>query len=66
MRGITLSLLVLLAACSPRGTTGMGTGPPGLDVADAAMKSGSPEIALQIAGGILAKDPDNEAALLKR
>jgi tetratricopeptide (TPR) repeat protein len=42
----------------------MGTGPPGLDVADAAMKSGSPEIALQIAGGILAKDPDNEAALL--
>jgi SPOR domain/Tetratricopeptide repeat len=64
MRGITLSLLVLLAACSPRGTTGMGTGPPGLDVADAAMKSGSPEIALQIAGGILAKDPDNEAALL--
>ena len=36
----------------------MGTGPPGLDVADAAMKSGSPEIALQIAGGILAKDPE--------
>jgi Flp pilus assembly protein TadD len=64
MRGITLSLLVLLAACSPRGTTGLGTGAPGLDVADAAMKSGSPEIALQIVGGILAKDPDNEAALL--
>jgi Flp pilus assembly protein TadD len=64
MRGTTLAFLALLAACSPRGSTGLGSGPPGLDVADAALRGGSPEIALQISGGILATDPNNEAALL--
>jgi len=64
MRGATLAFLALLAACSPRGSTGLGSGPPGLDVADAALRGGSPEIALQISGGILATDPNNEAALL--
>jgi tetratricopeptide (TPR) repeat protein len=63
MRGIALLLLALLAACSP-GSTGPGSGAPGLDVADAAMRGGSPEIALQIVGGILARDPNNVAALL--
>ena len=64
MRGVTLVLLMLLAACSPRGSTGLGTGPPGLDLADTALRGGSPEIALEITNGILARNPDNEAALL--
>jgi Flp pilus assembly protein TadD len=64
MRGVTLGLLALLAACSPRGSTGVGDGPAGLSVADAAMRGGSPEVALQIVDTVLAKNPDNEAALL--
>ncbi len=64
MRGVTLVLLALLVACSPRGTTGVGDGPPGLSVADAAMRGGSPEVALQIVDTVLAKNPNNEAALL--
>ena len=35
-----------------------------MDVADAALKGGSPEIALQISGNVLAKDPGNMDALL--
>lgn len=63
VRGITLGFLVLLAACS-RGSTGVGTGPSGIEVADAALRGGSPEIALQIANGVLNRDPGSEAALL--
>jgi Flp pilus assembly protein TadD len=62
-RGIALGLLILIAGCS-RGSTGMGTGPPGIDVADAAMRGGSPELALQIANNVVAKYPGNESALL--
>jgi Flp pilus assembly protein TadD len=65
MRGIALGLLVLLAACA-RGANGVGSGPPGIDVADAALKGGSPEIAAQIAGNILATNPSNEDALLTK
>ena len=61
---VTLCFLVLLAACSPRGSTGVGSGPVGLDVADSALRGGSPELALQIATSVLARNPDNEAALL--
>jgi Flp pilus assembly protein TadD len=39
-------------------------GEPGIDVAQAALKSGSPDIALQIAGNVLAKFPENETALI--
>ena len=65
LRGVALSLLILLAACS-RGSNGVGSGPPGIDVADAALKGGSPEIALQIATNILATHPGNEDALLTK
>jgi Flp pilus assembly protein TadD len=65
IRGIALALLVLLAACA-RGANGVGSGPPGIDVADAALKGGSPEIAAQIAGNILATNPGNEDALLTK
>lgn len=64
IRGIALGFLVLLCACSSRGSTGIGSGPLGMDVANAALKGGSPEIALQIAGNVLAKNPGNEDALL--
>jgi Flp pilus assembly protein TadD len=66
MRGFTLGLLIVLAACSPRGSTGVGTGPPGLDIADNALHGGSPELALQISSNILVQHPGNEAALLTR
>ena len=65
IRGIALVLLVLLAACS-RGPNGVGSGPAGIDVADAALKGGSPEIALQIASNVLATNPGNEDALLTK
>lgn len=63
VRGVAVGLLVVLCACSPRGVTGVGSGPPGLDVADAALKGGSPEIALQIADNVLAQNPGNGSAL---
>jgi Flp pilus assembly protein TadD len=58
-----VGLLVVLCARSPRGVTGVGSGPPGLDVADTALKGGSPEIALQIASNVLAQNPGNGSAL---
>src|SRR3954470_19269360 len=64
MRSITLSLLFLLVACTNQGTTLLGTGAPGIEVAQAAQRGGSPQIALQVAGNILTRDPGNEAALL--
>jgi len=64
MRSIALGFLLLLAACSSRGANGLGSGPPGIEVADAALHGGSPEIALQISSGLVAKYPGNEAALL--
>jgi Flp pilus assembly protein TadD len=59
---LTLAALVsLVAACSghddPRRQ-------PGLNVAGAALAGGSPKIALNVADGILAKDPGNVPALL--
>jgi Flp pilus assembly protein TadD len=63
VRGVAVGLLVVLCACSPRGITGVGSGPPGLDVADTALKGGSPEIALQIASNVLAQNPGNGSAL---
>ena len=65
IRGAALGLLLLLGACS-RGANGVGSGPPGIDVADAAMKGGSPEIALQISTNILAQYPGNMDALLTK
>lgn len=62
--GVALGLLILLAACSPRGANGVGSGPPGIDVADAALRGGSPELALQMSSSLVAKFPGNEAALL--
>jgi Flp pilus assembly protein TadD len=64
LRDLAVALLLLLAGCSSSGPSGVGFGPPGMDVAQAALREGSPEIALQIVTNILAKNPNNEAALL--
>jgi Flp pilus assembly protein TadD len=64
MRCVTLGFLVLLAACSGHGAGGLSGGQPGIDVADAALRGGSAQIALQVVDAILAKDPGNIRALI--
>jgi Flp pilus assembly protein TadD len=64
VRCIVACLLVLLAACGTRGSPLLRSGEPSIDVAQAALKSGSPDIALQITNTILEKDPGNETALV--
>jgi Flp pilus assembly protein TadD len=65
VRSITFGLLLLsLAGCADNGTPALRTGAPGIEVAQAAMRGGSPQMALQIVAGILAKDPTNRAALV--
>jgi len=63
MRGWAPILLVLLAACG-RVATDISAQQPGVDVAQAALRGGSPQTALQIAGHVLVTDPGNEAALV--
>jgi len=55
---------MLLAACGGRGLSTLGSGQPGIDVAQAALRGGSPQIALQIAGNILATSPNSDPALI--
>ena len=62
MRGAGLILLLLLAACS--GVNRLDLSQPGLDVARAALQGGSPQVALRVADGVLAKQPDDAAALI--
>ncbi len=57
----TLLPLVLLAACGPRQPYKF-DGQPSLRVAEAAMTGGSPEIAVNVARGILSRDPFNVPA----
>ncbi len=54
---------MLLAACSGQAGPRLGTGQPGLNVARAALSAGSPEIALNVANAIVAKEPRNVDAL---
>ena len=60
MRASLVGLLCGLAACQPV----PGPGAPSLGVARAALKGDSPQIALQIAGGVLATQPANPAAMV--
>jgi Flp pilus assembly protein TadD len=57
--------MLLLAACggSREAVTGNA---PGIDIAEAALRGGSAEVALRVDDGILAKDPRNVAALINR
>lgn len=59
-------LVLLLAACASDGISRAGNGQPGLDVARAALSGGSPDIALNVTNGILAKDPGNAPALVSQ
>jgi Flp pilus assembly protein TadD len=61
MRGITFGFLLILAACAPQG---LGSDAQAIDAANTALRGGIPETALQIASGILKKNPKHEAALL--
>jgi Flp pilus assembly protein TadD len=64
---ITLIILVsMVCACSGQNSSQIGSGQPGLNVASAALAAGSPEIALKVTEGILAKDPNNVPALLSQ
>jgi Flp pilus assembly protein TadD len=63
MRGKILIAALWLSACAST-TSSLSPDQPGVDVARAALRGGSPQIALQILSGTLAKDPGNEAALV--
>ncbi len=63
MRGAPFILVLMLAACGHTQSVVSGL-QPGVDVAQAALLGGSPQTALQLAGGVLARDPGNEAALV--
>jgi tetratricopeptide (TPR) repeat protein len=59
-------LLALQAACASHDPALIGTGPPGLNIAQAALSGGSPDIALNVNKDILAKDPYNVPALVSQ
>ena len=64
MRGIAFGFLILLAACTTRGDSGFGTDQSSINVAEAALRGGSPQIALQVSGSVLASNPNNTQALI--
>jgi Flp pilus assembly protein TadD len=61
---IALGLLLMLTACAGQDVSRLGTGQAGLDVARAALANGSPDIAVRVAEGILARSPADASALL--
>lgn len=63
MRWAGIVLLLLLAGCSG-GTSGLALSQPGLDVARAALRGGSPRVALHVTNDLLARQPDNVQALI--
>jgi Flp pilus assembly protein TadD len=63
MRFLLLGLTLLLAACGGDGAPLIGDGAPGVGVADAALAAGLPNIALNVANGVLAKEPHDIEAL---
>ncbi len=64
MRGIALCFLILLSACNRGGIATPGSGQADLGVAQAALRGGSPQIALQVASSILTREPNNNEALI--
>jgi Flp pilus assembly protein TadD len=66
MRALPIAALALLAACANGGDPSKYGGTPGVDVAEAALHGGAPQVALRVDEAILARDPRNVAALLNR
>ena len=66
MRALPIAALLLLAACANGGGLGQADTPPSVAAAQAALRDGSPQVALQIDDAILANDPRNVVALLNR
>ncbi len=66
MKFRVLALVLGLAACADSGGSNPTFGTPGLSVADAALRGGSPQVALQVTVGILARNPDHVEALAVR
>jgi Flp pilus assembly protein TadD len=66
IRSAAFVLVLLLAACASQDASQLGNGQPGLNVASAALAGGSPNIALNVTTGILAKEPNNVPALLSQ
>ncbi len=66
MRIAIIILASLLSACASQDASSFSSGQPGLNVAQAALSGGSPGLALNVANGILAKDPRNVPALLSQ
>ena len=63
---VPLLALVTLAACGGPRQPPLSTAQPGLDVADAALHGNAPATALAVAQGLLAKHPDDAAALVRQ
>ena len=64
MRLALFAVLVLLAACSGRPRSELSADKPGVDIAQAALRGGSPQVALQVTANVLRQHPGNEAALV--
>lgn len=63
MRSTAFGLLLLsLAGCAHNEAASLRTGAPGIEVARAAIRGGSPQIALQVATNILAQNPNDDSA----
>lgn len=56
-------LLLALAACGGPIERELSPSAPGLNIADAALRGGSPQVALQVVSGVLSNSPDNAFAL---
>ena len=63
MRIQTIALLLALSACGGPIEREFSRSTPGLNVAEAALRGGSPQVALQVSSGILSSSPNNAEAL---
>jgi len=66
MRSLLLIPVLMLSACAGDGPSRLSTAPPGVNVAQAALAAGAPEVALNVSNGILAREPRKAAALLSQ
>jgi Flp pilus assembly protein TadD len=65
MRSLFVIAALALASCAARSPVSGTAADPNLKLADAAMQGGAPEMALRVAGAVLAHDPTNVRALVR-